>query len=133
MMMPSASILMKRTFFFNSKLLNQRSILLKELNNKLSTTATTTTTTTCLYQNNSSFKIINRLDHKLIKSSTITIQKRFKMSDEVEKAQKASPPSTAGDTIFAKIIRKEIPAKIIFEDEQVILFIIEILNKKFKL
>ena len=39
-----------------------------------------------------------------------------KMSDETELAQTAKP---GGDTIFGRIIRKEIPAKIIFEDEQV--------------
>lgn len=38
------------------------------------------------------------------------------MADEIAKAQAARP---GGDTIFGKIIRKEIPAKIIFEDDQV--------------
>lgn len=38
------------------------------------------------------------------------------MADEISKAQAARP---GGDTIFGKIIRKEIPANIIFEDEQV--------------
>lgn len=38
------------------------------------------------------------------------------MADEIAKAQVARP---GGDTIFGKIIRKEIPAKIIYEDEQV--------------
>lgn len=38
------------------------------------------------------------------------------MADEIAKAQSAQP---GGDTIFGKIIRKEIPAKIIYEDEQV--------------
>lgn len=38
------------------------------------------------------------------------------MADEISKAQAARP---GGDTIFGKIIRKEIPAKILFEDEQV--------------
>jgi histidine triad (HIT) family protein len=41
------------------------------------------------------------------------------MSDEVVKAQSAVPPSDANDTIFGKIIRKEIPADIIYEDDQV--------------
>ena len=39
-----------------------------------------------------------------------------KMSDEAAKAELAKP---GGDTIFGKIIRKEIPAKIIYEDDQV--------------
>lgn len=39
-----------------------------------------------------------------------------KMKSEVEKAQKAGPES---DTIFAKIIRKEIPANIVMEDDDV--------------
>lgn len=38
------------------------------------------------------------------------------MSSEVEKAQTAGP---ASDTIFGKIIRKEIPSKTIYEDDQV--------------
>ncbi|KAL2294579.1 hypothetical protein Nmel_008318 [Mimus melanotis] len=37
------------------------------------------------------------------------------MADEISKAQAARP---GGDTIFGKIIRKEIPANIIYEDEQ---------------
>jgi hypothetical protein len=39
-----------------------------------------------------------------------------KMSNEQELAQTARP---GGDTIFGKIIRKEIPADVIYEDEQV--------------
>lgn len=35
---------------------------------------------------------------------------------EVELAQSAGP---AADTIFGKILRKEIPAKFVYEDEQV--------------
>jgi len=41
------------------------------------------------------------------------------MSDEVAKAQAAS---AGGDTIFGKIIRKEIPADIIYEDDQCLAF-----------
>ncbi|XP_077996627.1 adenosine 5'-monophosphoramidase HINT1-like [Glandiceps talaboti] len=41
------------------------------------------------------------------------------MADEVSKAQAASP---GGDTIFGKILRKEIPCKFIYEDEQVVAF-----------
>uniref|UniRef100_A0A8C7RSW1 Uncharacterized protein n=1 Tax=Oncorhynchus mykiss TaxID=8022 RepID=A0A8C7RSW1_ONCMY len=36
------------------------------------------------------------------------------MANEIAKAQVAQP---GGDTIFGKIIRKKIPAKILFEDE----------------
>ncbi|XP_021097482.1 histidine triad nucleotide-binding protein 1 isoform X2 [Heterocephalus glaber] len=39
------------------------------------------------------------------------------MADEIAKAQVARP---GGDTIFGKIIRKEIPAKIIFEDDRAV-------------
>lgn len=39
-----------------------------------------------------------------------------KMASEVEKAQSAAP---GGDTIFGKIIRKEIPCKFIYEDDKV--------------
>lgn len=38
------------------------------------------------------------------------------MSDEIAKARVAKP---GGDTIFGKIIRKEIPANIIYEDDLV--------------
>lgn len=38
------------------------------------------------------------------------------MADEIAKAQAAKP---GGDTIFGKIIRKEIPANIIHEDDLV--------------
>ncbi|KAM4708268.1 adenosine 5'-monophosphoramidase HINT1 [Discoglossus pictus] len=41
------------------------------------------------------------------------------MAEEIIKAQSASP---GGDTIFGKIIRKEIPANIFYEDEQCIAF-----------
>ncbi|KAF7662497.1 hypothetical protein LDENG_00234840 [Lucifuga dentata] len=41
------------------------------------------------------------------------------MADETAKAQTARP---GGDTIFGKIIRKEIPAKIIYEDDQCVAF-----------
>merc|ERR1711962_967584 len=37
------------------------------------------------------------------------------MADEVSKAQTAEP---GGDTIFGKIIRKEIPSNMIYEDDQ---------------
>jgi len=38
------------------------------------------------------------------------------MSDEVEKASVALP---GGDTIFGKILRKEIPCNFIYEDDKV--------------
>ena len=41
------------------------------------------------------------------------------MSDEVQKAQSAN---FGGDTIFGKIIRKEIPANVFYEDEQCLAF-----------
>lgn len=39
------------------------------------------------------------------------------MSEEIEKAQLAKP---GGDTIFGKIVRKEIPCEFIYEDDQVL-------------
>lgn len=39
-----------------------------------------------------------------------------KMATEVEKAQTAAP---GGDTIFGKILRKEIPCDFIYEDDKV--------------
>jgi len=41
------------------------------------------------------------------------------MADEVSKAQQASP---SGDSIFGKILRGEIPAKFIYEDEKCVAF-----------
>lgn len=41
----------------------------------------------------------------------------FKMADEVTKAQQATQ---GGDTVFGKILRKEIPCNFIYEDEEVI-------------
>jgi hypothetical protein len=45
-----------------------------------------------------------------------SVTRLTRMSNEEQLAQTAKP---GGDTIFGKIIRKEIPADIIFEDEQV--------------
>ncbi|KAM3956136.1 histidine triad nucleotide binding protein 1 [Aphomia sociella] len=39
--------------------------------------------------------------------------------DEVKLAQSAAP---GGDTIFGKILRKEIPAKFVYEDDQCVAF-----------
>lgn len=41
------------------------------------------------------------------------------MSSEVEKAQSAVP---SGDTIFGKIIRKEIPSDVVYEDDKCLAF-----------
>ncbi|KAM4606980.1 adenosine 5'-monophosphoramidase HINT1 [Polymixia lowei] len=41
------------------------------------------------------------------------------MSDEISKAQVAQPEE---DTIFGKIVRKEIPTDIIYEDDQCVAF-----------
>ncbi|CAJ0557885.1 unnamed protein product, partial [Mesorhabditis spiculigera] len=47
------------------------------------------------------------------------LQRVRAMATEVEKAQTAQK---GGDTLFGKIIRKEIPAKIIYEDDDVLAF-----------
>jgi len=52
----------------------------------------------------------------LYKASNLKFSKKMSENNEVKLAQEAKP---GGDTIFGKIIRKEIPAKIIYEDEQV--------------
>ena len=47
----------------------------------------------------------------------------FQMSDEVQKAQAAAAVGgKKGTTIFQKIIDKEIPAKIVYEDDDVLAF-----------
>jgi hypothetical protein len=53
------------------------------------------------------------------KQLNINLLLRKNMSDEVKLAQSAS---IGGDTIFGKIIRKEIPAKILYEDEKCLAF-----------
>jgi len=45
-----------------------------------------------------------------------------RMSDEVKKAQEAAAAPKKGTTIFQKIIDKEIPAKIVYEDDDVLAF-----------
>uniref|UniRef100_A0A1I7Z523 HIT domain-containing protein n=1 Tax=Steinernema glaseri TaxID=37863 RepID=A0A1I7Z523_9BILA len=44
------------------------------------------------------------------------------MTSEVEKAKAAAAQDQSSDTIFGKIVRKEIPAKIILEDEHILAF-----------
>uniref|UniRef100_A0A915M011 Elongation factor 1-alpha n=1 Tax=Meloidogyne javanica TaxID=6303 RepID=A0A915M011_MELJA len=53
---------------------------------------------------------------------TKSAQKAGAAADEAAKAQTAVPPSQPTDTIFGKIIRKEIPANIIYEDNEVLAF-----------
>lgn len=47
---------------------------------------------------------------------TKTSRTSYRMSDEVDKAKTALP---GGDTIFGKILRKEIPCNFIYEDDRV--------------
>lgn len=51
-----------------------------------------------------------------------------KMADEVAKAKSSAP---SGDTIFGKIVRKEIPSEFLYEDEQVIITAGVILDRNF--
>lgn len=53
---------------------------------------------------------------KLNSSPLLLTNLHRKMASEVEKAKTAS---AGGDTIFGKILRKEIPTKFIYEDDQV--------------
>lgn len=68
----------------------------------------------------------SRLLHKSVvisnyKSSASYYYHNFrKMSDEVKRAQEATAEN--GDTIFGKILKKEIPCKFIYEDEQCVAF-----------
>lgn len=52
----------------------------------------------------------NHLKHRIVIRS---------MADEVEKAQTAQ---AGGDTIFGKILRKEIPCNFIYEDDKCVAF-----------
>ncbi|KAK0158149.1 hypothetical protein PV328_009188 [Microctonus aethiopoides] len=56
---------------------------------------------------------------KPIKPLSYCLSYTRKMATEVEKAQSASHN---GDTIFGKILRKEIPCKFIYEDDQCVAF-----------
>ncbi|XP_012261768.1 adenosine 5'-monophosphoramidase HINT1 [Athalia rosae] len=51
--------------------------------------------------------------------SAVAVSSVRKMASEVEKARTAVP---GGDTIFGKILRKEIPCKFIYEDDQCVAF-----------
>ncbi len=54
-------------------------------------------------------------------STNIVFKRTLIMSggDEIQKAQTATRPDQPTDTIFGKIIRKEIKANIIYEDDKV--------------
>lgn len=60
----------------------------------------------------------NKVFHSFEHYRYFSVNSKFekKMSDECQLAQTAKP---GGDTIFGKIVRKEIPADIIYEDDQV--------------
>lgn len=69
----------------------------------------------CIRQQQQQQKQISSIYPQLVSIRNFSLQKP-KMSDEIAKAQTAKP---GGDTIFGKIIRKEIPADIVYEDDQV--------------
>merc|ERR1712117_115249 len=54
---------------------------------------------------------------RTLKTTSVT-----KMSDEVEKAKAAAPGSGGDRTLFEKIIAREIPADIIYEDDTALAF-----------
>merc|ERR1711872_331966 len=64
---------------------------------------------------------VTSLPHAIAVRSTVIwkLLWRLKMSGEVDKAQDAKP---GGDTIFGKILRKEIPSTFIYEDDQCVAF-----------
>ncbi|CAH1401682.1 unnamed protein product [Nezara viridula] len=70
-----------------------------------------------------SIQLLKTSSCKFISNSNIRVLtntiKRSVMTDEVSKAQGAT---AGGDTIFGKILRKEIPAKVIYEDEKCMAF-----------
>lgn len=63
--------------------------------------------------------LIGSSNRNFLISGSIRQQKVRTMADEVEKAQSAQP---GGDTIFGKILRKEIPCNFIYEDDQCVAF-----------
>lgn len=61
-----------------------------------------------------SLRVLSALRHTTVLRPTVCTTR--KMADEVRKAQSAKP---VGDTIFGKILRKEIPCNFIYEDDKV--------------
>ena len=59
----------------------------------------------------------------IVGHSCFSTDKALCSSDEVDKAKAAAADKikNADDTIFGKIVRKEIPADIIYEDDKVLL------------
>uniref|UniRef100_A0A1B0G8D0 HIT domain-containing protein n=1 Tax=Glossina morsitans morsitans TaxID=37546 RepID=A0A1B0G8D0_GLOMM len=68
-------------------------------------------------------KLLTLLSRRLIAYNkgfnTISRIQKVGMASEVDKAQKAGP---VGDTIFGKILRKEIPCEFIHEDDKCVAF-----------
>ena len=46
-----------------------------------------------------------------------------KMADEMARSREAAVQPDGGDTIFGKIIRKEIPSEILYEDDKVMMIL----------
>lgn len=61
-------------------------------------------------------KIINYSNRLFFSPGQSSTVRKMASTDEVQKAQEAQ---AGGDTIFGKILRKEIPCKFIYEDDQV--------------
>ena len=72
-----------------------------------------------VFRQSNTFSTFFKPEYQALNSKRCFSHSVFKMSDEVAKAQTAQ---LGGDTIFGKIIRNEIPAKIIHEDEQCLAF-----------
>lgn len=63
---------------------------------------------------------IGRSNRKFLIPESFSCRNKVRtMADEVEKAQTAQ---AGGDTIFGKILRKEIPCEFIYEDEHCVAF-----------
>lgn len=61
-------------------------------------------------------KYATLLNSNKLNSLFVNVIGHCNMASEVEKSQSAS---AGGDTIFGKILRKEIPSKFIYEDDKV--------------
>lgn len=62
-----------------------------------------------------SLRVLSALRHTTVLRPTVCTTHKM-ADDEVSKAQSAKP---VGDTIFGKILRKEIPCNFIYEDDKV--------------
>ncbi|CXI25457.1 protein kinase c inhibitor-like protein, putative [Plasmodium berghei] len=71
---------------------------------------------------NAAFNCFTNIVYKNKYLTNVVNKKLMKMSDEEERAIAAAGKDENGDSIFGKIVRKEIKADIVYEDDKVLAF-----------